>query len=199
MTDAPVTRSIDHRNNCCLVAARELSQRSEEEVAAAFLVSGWRPGEGCRETVWHPAMALLGLRANWGLTAHGATTLRQFTREQGRSGDWILVLGTKSRRASHMIVVRDGRVVDPNMRRLGMRRQVQGAYRVAGAVPAPVGTRLRYAKQPARCAAYGRFLALYRHLELVGPRTPDQVVADGVATRRDVRRWLRRGVFALVE
>jgi hypothetical protein len=138
------------RGNCTLVATRELTGLPDETITERFLKDGWKPGTG-----WYTGSVVAYLR-EWGfqvehvdLTSESGAapytrrvhrrwygevtvyvqnglTLKQFGKKYP-TGAYLVTINR------HALVVRDGRIVDPNFSKERTRARVKSAYRVVNA------------------------------------------------------------------
>lgn len=127
-------KTIDQlANNCTLVAVRELTGASDEDVIQAFLAHGYVRGRGTHSCTYLNALRDLGLvalevdvkiegRSAW----NDRMTLGMFCRTYTRGVYLVKV-------SHHAFVVRDGIVVDPNVSGKKLRRRVIQAWSVPGA------------------------------------------------------------------
>lgn len=194
--------------NCTLVACREVSGLDDKTIQAAWLRHGWVPGHGMSTYAWIAAAREIGVQleeipwkelTKWNHDSRGweRTTLRQFCKKYP-TGTFLVTVH------AHALVVRDGAVIDRNVRRVGGRRGVRCVYRVLNPVERPTGTHLRIAAWPGGDSRQ-RLVVLHKWLAQndagpgeACPRTPEQAIEAGVLSRRDLRRWLRKGVLELV-
>lgn len=126
----------DFRNNCTLVAARELTGRPDAEIMHAFLeYANWTPGNGCYQHNVLSTLRLLGAQTkditlNW--RKFQEPTLGQFCADYPQGSFYVSVRG-------HALVVRDGHIIDPNYSgRLAKRRRVLCAVQILNPPPSPV-------------------------------------------------------------
>lgn len=121
-----------YRNNCCAVALHELSGRSEHDVVSACIQHSvsFRRHRGMFRNEWLAAGSDLGLildrRDCWNADCT-LPTLKQWIDANPRGTFLIRV-------RRHVLVVRDGMIIDPNWNgRTGSRRRVHEAFRVDNA------------------------------------------------------------------
>lgn len=142
-------------NNCTLVAVREVTGRSDEEIIRAFEEKGWKRGHGfatvryvaiVKNVFGHsvkevdttiPGRKMLDswvtYTDSWGdrrerFTRSYKMTLAMFSKNYPTGTYLITVPG-------HALVVRDGRVIDPNYSKVGMSRRVISAFLIEDAAP----------------------------------------------------------------
>lgn len=141
MTEKP-TKIDGIYNNCTLVAIRELTGRADQEIIDEMLRQKWTPGQGALDSQYTRALrnlgcdlgekrylALEGRTVGVRAPTHKRPTLAQFCRVHS-DGVWLVSTG------SHAFVVRDGRVVDPNLdHTLGARRRILRAWEVKNPAP----------------------------------------------------------------
>lgn len=171
MNMTPQNTKIDHlRSNCTLVAAREVTGKSDEEIIAAFLARGYKWNKGTHASVYINAIRDLGFTVERTVVAkEGEKDRLKFT---GRTNMWgnevyryeraALTVGAFAKKhkrgtfvvsdGGHAFVIRDGIVVDPNLERRGAmrRRKLVDAYKVVDAAPSRklVETRLKRNADP---------------------------------------------------
>jgi hypothetical protein len=123
-------RLDDYKNNCCAVALHEVSGKSEDEVIRACLTRSkiFGRGRGMYDHEWTQAMTDLGLDSQCIIKWRtGNLTLKQFC-DENPTGVHIVQV------KRHLMVVRDGEIVDPNWRGYaGARRRVHAAYLIHNA------------------------------------------------------------------
>lgn len=194
-----MTDTIDSfSNNCTLVAARELTGLPDETILRVWREHGYQDHGGMWDRDWVPALRDLGLRlvqkSTWRLNNRRAPhpTLAQFVSDHPE-GVWIA--GT----SSHVMVVRDGRIVDPNYRRPGTRRLIRRAWLVLNAAPPRRGSRLVVASNPKRGASRFRLRTAQVYLDAHPDATLEQVYECTHYEPRDYRHDLRRGIVRWVD
>lgn len=121
------------KNNCALVAARDLTQKPDDEIVLAFLHEGWLPNTGCYEQTILKALSRLNVsmsqvavpRGNGnGARSYGNTN---YFRWNNQSGTFLVLTPT------HAFVMRDGVIVDPNIGRERLKARVINAYQIFNA------------------------------------------------------------------
>lgn len=150
----PRTKSIEHfSSNCTLVATREVTGRPDREIIDEFLAAGWKPDHGFST---HKYMNIIRTKFGHeieevptkvpGRSWSSTTYVDQYGYERYRSspahrmtlsmfveayptGTYMVAV------TGHALVVRDGRVVDPNFRKVGMGRRVVIAHLIKNPAP----------------------------------------------------------------
>lgn len=150
----PREMKIEHFSaNCTLVAVREVTGRTDREIIDAFLDAGWKPNQGFYT---HKYMNIIRARfgheiesvetripgRSWSSSTYYDSygnicyrssptyrmTLAMFV-EAFPAGTYMVAV------TGHALVVRDGRVIDPNFRKVGMARRVVSAYLIKNPAP----------------------------------------------------------------
>lgn len=144
------------RNNCTLVAVQEITHEDDAKIINAFLARGYKKGRGTVAPVYLGVLEDLGYayeevdtvnpgrKPKWGTKNHRTwwgeerevrtyyharkyLTVSQFCRKHEFGTFLVRVDG-------HALVVRNGRMIDPNhVRSSGMKRRVKGAWRITNA------------------------------------------------------------------
>lgn len=110
----------DLESACAALALREASGADDLVVLEALREEGWTEGDGAWTEQWYAAARTLGLRLT--RAGYAGLTLRQLCRREPL-GLWLVETH------NHLLVVRDGEVVDPRSGG-GPRRRVWAAWRV---------------------------------------------------------------------
>ena len=122
-------------NNCTLIAVREVTRLSDEEILTAFRKVGYVDNKGMRNSQWTKAAQMLGCKLSKvdnrydkvGQSWRERMTLAMFCREYPYGTYFVSVSG-------HALVIRDGKIIDHNY---GMTwspsRKVVFAHRVVNA------------------------------------------------------------------
>ena len=134
----------DYRNNCVPIALAYASGLPETYVMRVCLAHGFK--RGMRVAQWLNAARALGLhltkvklpRPDYSGTYVKRTTLHQFQNFMAQQGVLYLV-----RTRSHLLVVDDGLVYDPNCRWGTGKRRIWGVYQVTKEAPMNWHTTLR--------------------------------------------------------
>ena len=196
------------RNNCTLVAVREVCGRNDEEILAAFRRHGYRDNHGMYPEKYHAAAKELGVEFGPVKYAIQIIPIASVEGYRRRPRTIFRVLKALPRGTffvstrGHVLVVRDGVVVDPNWKgRAAMGREVVSVVEVLNAVKKTVQGFIKVARPNVRRrtpAARLRWWKLQKYL-----------IEHPTATYEDVRKhtdypkidldWdLRRGNLIIV-
>lgn len=149
LADIPNIKIEHFTNNCTLVAVKEVSGASDRVILDLFQKRGYIPHHGTRDVQYMGVLTDLGIRWEevktgidgrtnlvWGKTACGSSTLkwnsaRFMTLKQFcvSNPEGVFVV----RGNGHAWVVRDGRVIDPNVAsqaKKKLSRRVEAAWRI---------------------------------------------------------------------
>lgn len=125
----------DKRNNCVLVALKEVTGKDDAVILAAVRKRGYRDNRGMHQHDYHRAASDLGidlgppidawnLRRRLNLPTIGSLTLRRVIRHFLQEGTWLV------RTRCHVFVVRNGRLIDKNWSTSSLGRKVVDVTRV---------------------------------------------------------------------
>lgn len=146
-------KTIDqYANNCTLVAVREISGRSDEEIIDGFLKKGWRPGRGAYTYQYYGVLSDLGIemeRVNTvieGRSAYVMTKATEWEDGEYRANSSYYMTARQFAEAypegvylvassGHAFVVRDGVIVDPNLSNKRTRQRIVSAMRIVNPAP----------------------------------------------------------------
>ena len=124
------------KGNCALVAVRDLTQMPDDDIVLAFLHEGWLPNQGTYEHTLKRVLSRLGVSFTQisvpksetsncrGARAYGNTN---YFRWNNPHGTFLMLTPT------HAFVMRDGVIVDPNMRKERLKARITGAYEIHNA------------------------------------------------------------------
>lgn len=147
----------EYSNNCTLVAVREISGRPDQEIMERFLARGWRPGHGTYAHQYLGVLIDMGHVVERvgsvieGRSAYVMTKATEWTDGEYRANSAYYMTANQFRDAypqgvylistgTHAFVIRDGVIVDPNMRNKRTRQRVQRAWLVKNPATARVAS-----------------------------------------------------------
>ena len=199
------------RNNCVLVALREVSNLPDEAILSAVRKHGYREDKGMYQGHYHAAAQNLGLLL-------GETVRPQaFFPAEASSGhvyslpfrkmtiNKVLPHLSKGvyflRVEGHVMVVRDGRLVDHNWSKASLRRRVLDVTQVLNAYVPPVKGYVKCVRSRGRRAgvpSWHRYEAMKAYLKANPETTPEQLVSNSPYLKADVRWDLKRGNIIII-
>lgn len=193
------------KNNCTLVAVREVCRLPDADIFTAFRKHGYKDNKGLPNYQWIKAAKELGLVMEEvgtriegkAYTNYGAVhqTLSQFLKLYPTGVYFVSV-------NSHALVVRDGKVVDHNKRdSLGLRRPVYFAHRVLNA-PAVAPVELspylmipRWRAKSANSESGKRFRDAAVYLARNSNVTAENLIKNSTYTLADLNHDLKKGLI----
>ena len=192
------------RNNCVLVALRELTGKPDAEIFAAVRKHGYRDNRGMYVENYFAAAKDLGLKMTeekrrWDLVPSGGDrgkmTLRDFVRAFPKGVFLVRTWG-------HALVVRDGAVVDPNWRRrAGLGRGIVGAAEIFNAHRSELKGHVVMVRPHIRRRTPGareRWAKVVDLLRREGDVTPERLLRETGFHKIDFEWDLKRGNLKMV-
>ena len=142
----------DLKKNCTLVAAAELSNKDEATILAAFEANGYVRNKGCKAATFIPALRKLGLIIKpaddkLGLRVDGKdgrlmrVSLSQISYENPKG---TFLVSTRN----HVLVMRNGCFVDPNLGGARMRSKVTDMWQITNAKKRVEGDYVKFVRKP---------------------------------------------------
>jgi len=207
----PKPDTIDNkRNNCVLVALREVSNLSDEAILAAVRECGYKENQGMYSHQYIKAAGLLGIdveatRYAWDLFPSDSGGSRFFSPSKcslskvlPQIADGVYLVRVNG----HLLVSRFGRLVDHNFnRKAGLGRRVIDVMRINNPFIKKVEgfvSCVRYNPRKRGTGAHERYEEMRRWLSLY-PKTTKEVLLEKTSYRQEDYAWdLRRGNIVLV-
>lgn len=195
-----------YSNNCHLMAGLDVigDRVDQEKIREAWLRNGWVPGKGMHRHNYQNAMKELGIelrpmrskewRGNW------QDPRPTVARIQAKYPKGVYLVGIRG----HVFVMRDGRIVDPNIGGQ-TRAEVWDMCEVLNAAMPKVGNRLKFrVARPGRSAASDREWTAYMYTLEVKRETGmwpllSDVIRDTAFTQADFNYRFKRGRVLLVD
>jgi hypothetical protein len=189
-------------NNCTLVAVKELTGRSDDDILTAFRNHGYIENDGCYAQTYLNALKELGydpqgVRSFWG------ATVKFFLKNCDRTATYLV------RTSGHAFVIRKGVVVDPNYRRRGAARILRGAWLIPNAHEPEVGDRVRFVRSPWNAKRFGtksyaRYAKAHHYAGTMWDEyrkrpTAEELIANTEYTRADLKYDLDAGHVEMVK
>lgn len=185
-------------NNCTLVAVREFSDATEDQILAAFRANDFIANRGMYHHKWIKAATDLGLRVSkLSYQQINGMTVAAFCKKFNEGDFFVTISG-------HALNIRDGRVIDTNTGGKA-RARVRTAELVHNAKPAESGERFVMERFPgwSKSAAKNRrrdayhWAAEYSRNNDRRLPTADEVVSNTSYSKADLNWDVKRGFVTL--
>lgn len=196
------------QNNCTLVAIKEVSNRSDEDILVAVRKQGYKNNHGMWQHQYHAALADLGIKLGQPVSAYslrmicGADQFKPITLStvlrylKSKTGVWLV------RTQGHVFTVREGMLVDTNMRKARLGRRVVDVTEVLNPFVPTLKGLVDYARSinPKKFGSfsYSRFHEMMNYIRLNGPTKKEVLFEKTKYHAGDYRFDLERGHIKLV-
>jgi hypothetical protein len=201
-------RIAHYRNNCVLVAIKEVSGRDDVDILAAVRKHGYKNNHGMWKHDYDKALTDLGMELGSTIQAYdlrkvcGADQFKPITLRtvlsylKRKTGVWMV------RVRGHVFTIREGRLVDTNIRKAALGRRIVDITEVLNPYRPVISGLVTYARSinPKRfgSSSYSRFHEMMNYVRTHGPVKKEVLFEKTSYHSGDYRFDLERGNIKLV-